>query len=186
MKFLMPTVSAVAFFAASSFGQAATETSWASSPHAETRLIAGREAVPGTGEAVIVMGWQVRLEPGWKTYWRTPGEAGKPPRFSWEGSLNVASVRLLYPFPERFEIFGLHTYGYAGEVIYPLLVEPLIPGAPMTLKAKAEFLVCATLCVPAEQSYELSLRGTAGTAPPSRHYAHLAAALAKVPKDAGL
>lgn len=184
MKISIPLLALAAGAAGWAGANAAPETPWAPSPHSETRLVAGLDAVPA-GAATIVMGWQVRLDPGWKTYWRSPGDAGKAPVFSWEGSINVASVSLRYPFPERFEIFGLHTYGYHGEVTYPLEVVPLVAGAPMTLKAKVDFLVCETLCVPVEQSYELSLPAGRG-AGPTRHFALLTAALAKVPKTGPL
>jgi suppressor for copper-sensitivity B len=180
----MKLLIAVMMAAASGTALAATETEWAASPHSETRLIAAMTAVPTREKAPLLVGWQVRLDPGWKTYWRTPGDAGRPPRVSWEGSTNVASVRFLYPFPERFEIFGLHTYGYHGEVIYPIEVEPLVAGAPMTLQADIEFLVCETLCVPAEQDYTLVI--PAGAAAPSSHFAELEAAMAAVPQSGGL
>ncbi|MDO5529308.1 MAG: hypothetical protein Q4F71_07880, partial [Paracoccus sp. (in: a-proteobacteria)] len=29
------------------------------------------------------------LAPGWKTYWRSPGDAGIPPSFDWRGAEEV-------------------------------------------------------------------------------------------------
>ena len=37
-------------------------------------------------------GIEIRLAPGWKTYWRYPGDSGVPPRFDFSGSRNVKSV----------------------------------------------------------------------------------------------
>lgn len=162
---------------------AESETRWMSSPHARTRIVSALNAVPVADTQFFLMGWQLQLEKDWKTYWRTPGESGKPPHVSWDGSQNVAAVRLLYSFPERFDIFGLHTYGYSGEVTYPIEVEPLVWGAPIVLKAKIEFLVCNILCVPSEQQYALALPGSSGTIEKSNHYVDLINALHQVPVE---
>ena len=43
-------------------------------------LISGSEAA-GQNSAVPV-GLRFQLQPGWKVYWRSPGEAGLPPEFT--------------------------------------------------------------------------------------------------------
>ena len=56
-------------------------------------------------------GLSLTLSPGWKTYWRSPGEAGIPPLFDWSGSDNIASVRLHWPSPSVFHTNGMHMAG---------------------------------------------------------------------------
>src|ERR1043166_473647 len=75
----------------------AHESPWAVGAQAEARLLAARGA-----DAAIHGGVEIRLKPGWKTYWRYPGDAGVPPRFDWSKSENVAAVDVKWPAPERF------------------------------------------------------------------------------------
>ena len=94
-------------------------------------------------------GLSLDLAPGWKTYWRSPGEAGIPPEFDWSGSENVKSVRVLWPSPVVFHTNGMQTVGYKGGVVLPLEVMPIDPGQPMMLKARVDMGICKDVCVPA-------------------------------------
>jgi DsbC/DsbD-like thiol-disulfide interchange protein len=49
-----------------------------------------------------LVGIQIHLDPGYKTYWREPGDSGLPPVFDWQGSENVATVDVRWPVPVRF------------------------------------------------------------------------------------
>ncbi len=132
----------------------------ADADYAEARLIA---AVDATGELdAVPAGLQVRLDAPWKTYWRSPGDAGLPPVIDWSRSENVANVELAFPAPERFELFGIDTFGYGDEVIFPLTVTVADPGRPVALRGDVNLLVCSDLCVPAR--FDLSLEIPAGAA----------------------
>ncbi|HEV8391927.1 MAG TPA: protein-disulfide reductase DsbD domain-containing protein, partial [Dongiaceae bacterium] len=123
-------------------------------------------AVDGVGDlAAIPLALHIVLQPGWKTYWRSPGDAGYPPQVDVAGSTNVARAELMWPVPHRFQLFGLQTFGYGEEVAFPLMVTPEHPGAPVTLKAKIRYLVCEQICVPQES--ELALDLPSGAAAPS-------------------
>ena len=66
-------------------------------------------------------GVEIRLDAGWKTYWRDPGDSGVPPTFDFSGSDNVKSVTVQWPAPERFpDGAGGNSIGYVGRVILPL------------------------------------------------------------------
>ena len=104
------------------------------SPQSTAQVVS---AVSGTGDlAAIPLALHIVLQPGWKTYWRAPGDAGYPPQVDVSGSTNVAKVELLWPVPHRFELFGLQTFGYGGEVAFPLMVTPQQPGAAVSVTAK--------------------------------------------------
>ena len=47
-------------------------------------------------------GIEIKLQPGWKTYWRYPGDSGVPPRFDFSGSENLKTAKVLYPAPHLF------------------------------------------------------------------------------------
>lgn len=124
----------------------------------------------GTGQTQL-LAWEANLQDGWKTYWRSPGEAGLPVRvFNGEEQIDI-----LYPFPERFELFGLETFGYSKQVTIPFE----IPANAGTVDIKADFMVCKDICVPFEASYTLDVDpDTSGTIVTDTRIRN---ALAKVP-----
>ncbi len=138
---------------------------WSDSDQASVRLVS---AVEGTGDkGELLLGLEFQLQPGWKVYWRSPGDAGFPPRPDWAGSDNIKSVDMRWPVPKRFAILGLESFGYEDQVIFPLRVEPENAGAPIALNGTIDFLVCSDICVPGLA--EVSLDLPAGPAEPGRN-----------------
>src|SRR6056297_12416 len=120
-----------------------------------------------------------QLAPGWKTYWRDPGEAGIPPRFDWRGSRNVAAVEILWPTPQQTTTNGLRTIGYAHDLILPVRITPARAGQPVSLSGDLEIGVCSDICVPVETEVSLDLPLGDGDRDP-----RIAAALAARPYSA--
>jgi len=110
---------------------------------ATMRLIAGP---PDGGSQPL--GLRLVLAPGWKTYWRSPGDGGIPPRFDWSGSQNIADVTVGWPAPHRFSSFGMSTLGYDTQVVFPLTVKRRDPGQPAVLALTLDYAVCKQICVP--------------------------------------
>jgi DsbC/DsbD-like thiol-disulfide interchange protein len=156
--------------------QAQDASRWDGEPHGATRLIAGA-AVKSADATLARAGIEIRLDPGWKTYWRYPGDSGVPPTLDFAGSANVKSVTTLWPAPERFsDGAGGYSIGYRGEVILPLRIVAADPGRPSSLHLKLGYAVCGKLCVPAQADLDLTLSGKPGAEEPS-----LTAAEAHVP-----
>ncbi|HXV25298.1 MAG TPA: protein-disulfide reductase DsbD domain-containing protein [Alphaproteobacteria bacterium] len=161
-------------------GAKAAASAWAEGEQAQLRLISASDAV-GT-EAAVTLGLEVRLEPSWKIYWRSPGDAGLPPDFDWSGSRNFDSAEIRWPVPHRFSLFGLDTFGYEGQVVLPLIVRLTSPGEPVDLNAHVRYLVCdPQICVPAEARLSLSL--PAGPAAPSAEADLIQRFVGEVPGD---
>jgi len=154
--------------------RAADASPWVEDLSSALRLVAGAK---NGGDDHLRAGIEIKLKPGWHTYWRYPGDSGVPPRFSFEGSDNVASVQVLYPAPHAFTDEAGTTIGYKENVIFPLEVSPRDKDKPVTLHAKIDYAVCEKLCVPAEARAELTLPGGTGATD-----AALSAAEALVPK----
>jgi len=110
---------------------------------ADVEILPGQLASDGTRLA----GLEITLAPGWKTYWRSPGEAGVPPRFDFSGSGNLRDVEVLWPKPMLFDSFGLTTIGYGGRVVLPLRLTPIDPAEPIGLKLGLMLGVCRDICV---------------------------------------
>lgn len=106
-------------------------------------------------------GLSLALAPGWKTYWRSPGEAGIPPQFDWAGSQNVKSVRVHWPSPVVFHTNGMQTVGYKDDVVLPLEVIAVDPSKPVHLAARVDVGICKDICMPAmvEVSADLPAQG---------------------------
>ena len=88
---------------------------WDRNDHVAVRLISGVESASGDG--ILPFGIEFRLQPGWKIYWRTPGDAGYPPQVDWSASGNVGEAQMRWPVPERFSVLGLETLGYKDVVL---------------------------------------------------------------------
>src|SRR5262249_40543167 len=131
--------------------------------------------------APLRAGIEIRLAPGWHTYWRYPGDAGVPPRFDFAGSQNVKAVDVHWPAPQRLPEEAVTVIGYTGNVILPLTVVPQDRAKPVMLRIKLDYAVCEKLCIPAEGKAELMLSASA-----SPQDAALVAAEARVPKKAAL
>lgn len=154
--------------------RAADASPWVEDLSSAMRLIAG--AGKRNAESLRA-GVEIKLKPGWHTYWRYPGDSGVPPRFIFSGSDNVATVKVLYPAPHAFTDEAGTNIGYKGNVIFPLRVFPREKNKPVTLHLKIEYAVCEKLCVPVEARGELTLPGEPGATDTA-----LAAAEALVPK----
>jgi DsbC/DsbD-like thiol-disulfide interchange protein len=155
----------------------ATETSpWQTDTYSAIRLIAGEHFADARWGAGI----EIRLDPGWKTYWRYPGDSGVPPRFDFTQSTNVQSVKLLWPAPHRFTDESGNSIGYKDDVIFPIEITPQDPQKPVTLRLTLDYAVCEKLCVPAKGNAELAV---SEAAIPTTGLA-LSAATERVPKRA--
>ncbi len=156
-------------------------SAWDGEPHAAARLIAGA-AHQSAGAQWLRGGIEIRLDPGWKTYWRYPGDSGVPPTLNFAGSENAKSVTVLWPAPEQFaDEAGGHSIGYRGDVVLPLRISAQNPDKPSLLHVKLGYAICGNLCVPAQADLDLVLSGKSGA-----EDAVLTAAEARVPRRVAL
>ena len=114
-----------------------------------------------TADATFVRaGVEIKLDPGWKTYWRDPGDSGMPPTLDFSGSDNVKAVTVLWPAPQRFpDGAGGNSIGYVDHVVLPLRVAPVDAAKPSALHLKLGYDVCGNMCVPVEANLKLPLSG---------------------------
>lgn len=144
------------------------------------------EATPGLAAAMLHPGWtrpdgsriaaiELRLEPGWKTYWRSPGEAGIAPSFDWSGSGNLGRVTYHWPVPEVIDSGGIRALGFHDRLLLPVEIAPAEAGQPMPLSVAIEFGLCREICVPATVALTAPPPGP-GAAPDAAIESALAAA----------
>jgi DsbC/DsbD-like thiol-disulfide interchange protein len=139
---------------------AGSASPWIVSTDSKVRLVSGTVDIDGA--PALVAGVQLRMDPGWKTYWRNPGDSGVPPAFDWTGSKNLKHAEVLYPAPHRFADAGGIAIGYGDEVVFPVKVTPERDGEPIELKLAFAYGLCKDLCIPNEVSLGLTLGADVG------------------------
>jgi DsbC/DsbD-like thiol-disulfide interchange protein len=150
---------------------------WQRDGHSAVRLLAGSRS-----GAVLLGGIAVQLQPGWKTYWRTPGDSGVPPRFDYSKSENIEAVTVLWPAPAKFDDgAGGHSMGYHDQVVLPLRIVAKNADKPVILRVGINYAVCEKICIPVEANTELGFTSVASTEDSA-----LFAALDTVPKPASI
>lgn len=156
---------------------AATPARAEQTQYSQARLLSAVTAVGDLKTVPIAL--DIKLAPGWKSYWRTAGEAGLPPVLDWSSSTNVKSATILWPAPKRFVAFDIDNFGYEGGVTFPIDVIPEHPRYEMDIKLKLDILVCNSLCVPETHNLELVI--PAGEAAVAGDDGLRAKAMAQVP-----
>jgi suppressor for copper-sensitivity B len=146
----------------------AASSDWSRNEQGALRLLSASTGTSGSER--LRLGLQFQMAEGWKIYWRSPGEAGYPPQVDWSRSDNLESATIRWPVPHRFELFGLQTFGYGGEVVLPIDAVAKDPAEPVRIEAKVDYLTCEEICVPHKATLALTL--PADTGGPSQQ-AHL-------------
>jgi DsbC/DsbD-like thiol-disulfide interchange protein len=142
----------------------------------QARVLPGWTAADGGHVAAL----HLTLAPGWKTYWRAPGDAGIPPALDLQGSHNLASVTPVWPTPEVFFQNGMQTVGYADQLVLPLQIVAQNGAQPARIAGRMQIGICSTICVPVDLDFALDLPAN-GSAP---QQALIKAALADQPVSA--
>ena len=156
--------------------------------HVQAELVAEAQGIaPGQ---TIHVALRQQIEKGWHTYWRNSGDSGEATRIAWTLPAGWQASGFTWPAPRRLPVGPLMNYGYEGEVLLPVAITAPAaakPGQTVQLAAKAQFLVCAEICVPEDASLTLALPVAAGPAPADPKWAPaIAQTLAAAPKPAGL
>ena len=127
-------------------------------PHVEAEIISLDAAVqPGRPiEAAL----RLKIIDHWHTYWRNPGDSGLPTKLAWSLPVGFTASAISWPHPKRLPLGPLMNFGYEGEVLHLVTIQTLPKlkiGQNITLKAKAEWLVCSDVCIPESADLEISL-----------------------------
>jgi len=133
----------------------AQPSEWKRTEFSQARLISAVTGVGGMRE--ILLGFHVKLSPGWKTYWRSPGDSGIPPQFNWAGSTNLEKTQIFWPKPIAFDSFDLLTWGYKDEVVYLVKATLTDPAQPLHIALELFYGICEEICIPVKQNFQLTL-----------------------------
>lgn len=132
-------------------------------PHVEAELIARHTAiVPGQPvEAAL----RLKIIDHWHTYWINPGDSGLPTKLAWTLPAGFTASPIEWPHPKKLPLGPLTNFGYEGEVLHLVNLQTpvgLKAGESVVLSAKADWLVCADVCIPEEGTVSLTLPVSVG------------------------
>jgi thiol:disulfide interchange protein DsbD len=125
--------------------------------HTQVRLLLSAETIrPGD---TVMAGVDLKMEPGWHTYWKNPGAAGMATKIQWQLPPGITAGEIQWPLPEKLPPAEVTTYGYNDEVVLlvPLKFAADLKPGPLDLKAKVSWLECKEACIPGSGSVEATL-----------------------------
>ncbi|MDC0060243.1 protein-disulfide reductase DsbD family protein [Pelagibacteraceae bacterium] len=157
---------------------AAISSDWSVSETSKLRLISPYSQ---NDTKNLLIGLEYEMEPGWKTYWKSPGDGGFAQSLSWENSTNVKNVNILWPTPIEFEILGLTSLGYQNDVIFPLEIELEDELKNTFLNLHVNFLICKEVCIPGDATLFLEI--PSGEKKLTDNYFNLEKALSLLPEE---
>ncbi|MFI4974845.1 MAG: protein-disulfide reductase DsbD family protein [Caulobacterales bacterium] len=156
--------------------------------HVKLQLAAQTQgAAPGSTLYVALI---QKIDKGWHTYWRNPGDTGEPTKIVWTLPRGWRAGDIVWPTPHRIPVGPLMNYGYEDAVLLPTPLE--VPasatvGETAHLKAAVSLLVCADVCVPQESVVQLDVPVVAAAPAADPTWgAKIAKNLADAPKPSGL
>ena len=150
---------------------------WLETQGARVRLVTtGMPDRDGSLTGVI----EIALAPGWKTYWRDPGEVGVPPNLDLDASTNIAGARLSFPAPQRITDSYATWAGYEKSVALPVQLTLKKPTDPIS--ANVFLGVCEAICIPVQGVLEVD---PAHDPENSEHASIVDTALADLPEAEG-
>ena len=157
---------------------AAISSDWSVSETSKLRLIS---PFSQNDTQNLLIGLEYEMEPGWKTYWKSPGDGGFAQSLSWENSTNVKNINILWPTPIEFEILGLTSLGYQNNVIFPLEIELEDELKNTFLNLQVNFLICKEVCIPGDATLFLEI--PSGEKKLTDNYFNLEKALSLLPEE---
>jgi thiol:disulfide interchange protein DsbD len=135
----------------------------ASAAYTQVRLVLSADTVrPGD---TVLAGVDLKMDPGWHTYWENPGEAGMATKVQWQLPPGVTAGEIQWPLPEKLPPAEVTTYGYNDEVmlVIPLKFAPDCKPGSLELKAGVSWLECKTECIPGNTDVAATINVAAGT-----------------------
>jgi len=110
----------------------------------------------------------------WHTYWLNPG-TGLATSLKWNLPAGWTAGEIQWPAPLALKDKAGNTIGngYEGELFLPVTLTPpanVTAGSSVELKASADWLMCAEICVPGSADVSLTLPVSTGTPNPDATY----------------
>lgn len=127
---------------------------------AVTAELVAHDASIQPGQPLLVA-LRLKHDAPWHTYWINPG-TGYPTSLDWKLPEGFAAGEIIWPVPHLVkDTKGTITgHGYEGDTfLFVEIATPatLAPGTEVTLRAVADWLMCAEVCMPGDAKLDLTL-----------------------------
>jgi thiol:disulfide interchange protein DsbD len=125
-------------------------------------------------------------QPHWHTYWINPG-TGLVTEIKWSlpPGWTASAIQWPAPYVIKDKTGTVTGNGFENDTFLPVTLTPpagLTPGATITLKASAEWLMCEDVCMPGNADVTLTLPVAATAAPDAALGSRLSAVVAGLPR----
>ena len=123
-----------------------------------TRFVVEKNIHPDS--KVIEIGWWMKREKNWHTYWESPGDVGVPPTLKWDLPEGIEFREIIYAPPQLVKMFKVFAHGHRDETLFTCIFEvnrKLTAGDELKFKAKSSWLACYTTCLPTYDEMEISI-----------------------------
>jgi thiol:disulfide interchange protein len=180
------TIAALGLALAALVAGPAAQSAPVDSGHVMVELAPQGAAVPGS---TIYVALRQKLDKGWHTYWRNPGDSGEATRIKWTLPSGWSAGDIVWATPHRLPVGPLVNYGYEDEVLLPVPITvpaSARPGQTVRIDAAVAMLVCEEICIPEDAKVSLDLPVSAEPKPNVQWGRKVETALADAPKAAGL
>ncbi|WP_315919305.1 protein-disulfide reductase DsbD domain-containing protein [Mesorhizobium sp. SP-1A] len=145
-------LSGIAVLCLSALPAAASSSAWHDTEGGRVRLVTtGQPDAQGRLQGAL----DIQLKPGWKTYWRDPGDSGVPPQLTVEASPNVANAQMSFPAPRRHDDGYGQWAGYDHSVSLPVTFTLASPQDKSAIDADIFIGICETICIPVQARLEV-------------------------------
>ncbi|OAP40822.1 hypothetical protein AU381_02700 [Sinorhizobium glycinis] len=132
----------------------AAASAWVTSPGGAIRIVASQPRPDGSIPAIL----EIKLEPGWKTYWRDPGASGIPPQVTLDPAGGIALEAIRFPAPKTFGEGPGRYAGYDSSVAFPLVLKRVSDEKDLAVRASVFLGVCEDICIPVQGTLDLALK----------------------------
>lgn len=130
----------------------ASSSAWLDTDGARIRLVtAGEPDAQGRLKGML----DIQLKPGWKTYWRDPGDAGVPPTIDVSANPDIERVDIDFPVPQRHDEGDFQWAGYDHPVALPVTFTFKAGSGSSPIDADVFLGVCETICVPVQAKFSV-------------------------------
>ncbi|HEY6228632.1 MAG TPA: protein-disulfide reductase DsbD domain-containing protein [Verrucomicrobiae bacterium] len=121
-----------------------------------TLLLSDSVAKPGS---TITAALHLKMDEGWHTYWKNPGDSGKATKINWELPPGITAGEIQWPTPEKTVLDSLVGYVFHNEaaLIIPLSIAANAQPGPAVIKGKVSWIECKTECIMAGGRVEATL-----------------------------
>ena len=146
-------------------------------PQVRAELLAHAPEGVGPGKP-LQLGLRIEHQPHWHTYWKNPGDSGLPTTLDFTLPAGFVAGDIQWPTPSRLPIGPLMNFGYEGSLLLPVQVR--VPagfaGEALTVKLRADWLVCKEVCIPEGGDFVVQVPAMAATAAHAQAFAGAARA----------